>query len=136
MKKKITNQDLKDWKKFLESSSPLEKKDVDTHIKSVNEITFDLHGYSLEEANKKIENLVTDCYNKKICKIKVITGKGLRSRNKENPYVSNELSILKNSVPDFLKTSPHLMKMIVKINQFDDKKGNSGFFEIILKTIR
>ncbi len=133
MKKKITEQDLKDWKKFLESSSPLEKKDKDIHIKKLKEITYDLHGYSLEEANKKIENLVLDCFHKKISKIKVITGKGLRSKNKENPYVSNEFSILKNSVPDYLKTSSHLMRMIKKINQFDDKKGNSGFFEIVLK---
>ena len=95
--------------------------------------------FSISKMNGNLNNFYSmfaqsiDCFHKKISKIKVITGKGLRSKNKENPYVSNEFSILKNSVPDYLKTSSHLMRMIKKINQFDDKKGNSGFFEIVLK---
>jgi DNA-nicking Smr family endonuclease len=92
-----------------------------------------LHGYTLEKANKKIEKLIIESYLEKIKKIIVVTGKGLHSQNKKNPYASNELSILKYSIPEFIKTNPDLVKLINKIEEASIEDGGSGAFYIYLK---
>jgi DNA-nicking Smr family endonuclease len=92
-----------------------------------------LHGYTLEEANKIIEKLIIESYLKKIKKIIVVTGKGLHSQNEKNPYVSKELSILKYSIPEFIKTNPDLVKLINKIEEASIEDGGSGAFYIYLK---
>jgi DNA-nicking Smr family endonuclease len=94
---------------------------------------IDLHGYTLEEASKKIEKLINESYFKKIKKIIVVTGKGLHSQNEKNPYVSKELSILKYSIPEFIKTNPDLVKLINKIEEASIEDGGSGAFYIYLK---
>ena len=133
MKKKLSNKDLKDWKNFLDSNEKIQNKDIyKEQIKYHKEATIDLHGYSLDQANSKVEKFITDCFEKKILRLNIITGKGLRSKVDENPFQSKELSILKYSVPEFIKSNNELMKIIKKIeNQVDSK--NSGFFSILLK---
>ena len=93
----------------------------------------DLHGFSLDEANSKINELISICYEKGIKTLKIITGKGKRSNKTLDPYVSKDLSILKNSVPEYIRSNNDLMNMIKEIKNYDDIKGNSGYFEIIMK---
>ena len=134
MKKKISDQDKKDWKKFLDSDEKLVNKDINNHNlkKNLKKKSIDLHGYSLENANKTISDFINKCYLEEISSIKVITGKGSRSKNKEDPYLSINLSILKYSVPNYIKNNFELMKKI-KTLDFDSVNDTSqGSFDILL----
>ena len=133
MTNKLSEKDKKDWQKFLDSTDKLQNKDVDQLSNQIiSERTIDLHGYTLEDANKKISEFIENCYANKVKKINVITGKGMRSKNLNDPYQSKDLSILKYSVPEFIKSNSDLMKIIKKIDDQVDNK-NSGFFSIFLK---
>ena len=133
MKKKISKKDLKDWKNFIEGNEKIQNKDDFKHQeKFKKEATIDLHGFSLDQANSRVEKFITDCFEKKVLKLNIITGKGLRSRVDKNPYQSKDLGILKYSVPEFIKTNTDLMKIIKKIDDQIDNK-NSGFFSVFLK---
>ena len=94
---------------------------------------YDLHGYSLDEANKKIKDLINDSYEKGVNKLIIVTGKGLHSKNENDPYVSKDLSILKYSVPDFIKNNDKLMSLISSLTEADEADGGSGAFYIYLK---
>ena len=94
---------------------------------------IDLHGFSLENANKVIEVFITQSFEEGVNKIIVITGKGLRSKNDENPYISKNLSILKYSVPEFIKSNVNLMKLIKNIKEAGIEDGGQGAFYIYLK---
>ena len=130
----ITEKDKKDWENFLSKKEKLPNKD----IKIDKKITFktrsiDLHGYSLEEANKSIENFIITSYQEKINKLIVVTGKGIHSQNEKDPYVSKELGILKNSVPEYIRNNNELMSMINDIQDANLEDGGSGAFYIKLK---
>ena len=134
MNKKLSKTDLKVWKDFIEGKEKLYNKDSinkDSKYKK-KESTIDLHGFSLDQANSKIEKFITSCFEKKIVKLKIITGKGLRSKVEQNPYQSKNLGILKYSVPEFIKSNSELMRIIKKIEDNTDNK-NSGFFTLFLK---
>ncbi len=134
---KLSDKDKKDWENFINSSEKLNSKDVDQTIKSkILERSIDLHGYTLDEANKEISNFIENCYLNRVKKINVITGKGMRSKNLDNPYQSTELSILKHSVPEYIKSNPVLMKKIIKIDFESVNSPSKGSFEIFLKTIK
>ena len=134
MTNKISDKDKKDWEKFITSEEKVIDKDSKSNLKnSQNSKYIDLHGYTLEEANKIIEKLIIESYLKKIKKIIVVTGKGLHSQNEKNPYISKELSILKYSIPEFIKTNPDLVKLINKIEEASIEDGGSGAFYIYLK---
>jgi len=136
--KKISDQDKKDWKKFLDSKEKLENKDKSySNSKKIDvftEKTIDLHGYTLEEANKKIYEFIENSYLIGIHKINIITGKGLRSKNLDDPYQSKNLSILKYSVPNFIKNNSSLMNKILEIDFDAVNSSSKGNFDIILKT--
>ena len=135
MIKKITDKDKKDWINFLNSNKKINDKDIVYKTKIISKSkSIDLHGYSLDEANKKIYNFIINSYNNNTNKIIIITGKGSRSKNKDNPYQSENLSILKYSVPDFIKSNNELMKIIKSINQEDIESSGKGSFEVILKS--
>ena len=136
MKRKISDKDKKDWKNFISNKEKLSNKDLYlSNNKIEKEIikTIDLHGFSLENANNVIEEFIIQCFKKNVNKIIVITGKGLRSKSIRNPYVSKDLSILKHSVPDFIKSKPNLMKIIQKIEEAKIEDGGGGAFYIYLK---
>ncbi len=135
MKKKITNKDIKDWEKFLDSDSKLENKDIifNKIEKKLKIRSIDLHGINLDSANKVISEFIHKCYLDNVNNINVITGKGSRSKNKEDPYLSKDLSILKYSVPDYIKNSPELMKKIKELDLDSVNNPNKGNFSIILK---
>ena len=133
MNKKLSNKDLKDWKNFIEGNEKIQNKDISKNeIKFKKEATIDLHGFSLEQANSRVEKFIIDCFEKKILKLNIITGKGLRSKVDQNPYQSKDLGILKYSVPEFIKSNSDLMKIIKKIDDQVNNK-NSGFFTLFLK---
>ncbi len=135
MIKKISDKDKKDWENFLNSSEKLENKD-NINFKSSRRYTersIDLHGYTLDEANKKMTSYIEECYGKGISKINVITGKGLRSQNLNDPYQSNNLSILKYSVPNFIKENNQLMSKIIRIDFEAVENQSVGNFDIFLK---
>ena len=133
MNKKPSNKDLKDWKNFLESKEKIHNKDnVINQTKIKGEATIDLHGFSLDQANSKVEKFITECFEKKVLTLNIITGKGLRSKVDQNPYQSKDLRILKYTVPEFIRSNSDLMKIIKKIDDQVDNK-NTGFFSIFLK---
>ena len=137
MTNKLSDKDKKDWQKFLDSSEKLLNKDVDNLNNKINsERTIDLHGYTLEDANKKISEFIENCYVNKVKKVNVITGKGMRSKNLDDPYQSKDLSILKYSVPEYIKNNPELMSKIIKIDLESVLSPSKGNFDIFLKTIK
>ena len=131
---KISKKDKKDWEDFLLRNENLPNKDSklkNTKIKK--EAMFDLHGYSLEDANKKINDLINEAFKNNITKLLIVTGKGLHSQNEKDPYVSKDLGILKNSVPEYIKNNNELMSMISNIQPANIEDGGSGAFYIFLK---
>ena len=137
MTNKLSNKDKKDWKNFLDSSEKLQVKDVDQlNNEVISEKSIDLHGYTLEEANKQISKFIENCYVNKVKKINVITGKGMRSKNLEDPYQSKDLSILKYSVPEYIKNNSELMNKIIRIDFESVNSPSKGNFDIFLKTIK
>ena len=135
MSKKISKKDKEDWDNFILNKEKIPNKDfVDPKkIRQENIKKIDLHGYTLEDANKYIEDFILKCFNEAVTKIIVITGKGLRSKNISNPYLSKDLSILKYSVPEFIESNQFLMKMIFEITDAKIEDGGNGAFYIYLK---
>ena len=139
MNNKISDKDKKDWQNFISGEEKIYNKDLSlpqTRIDRNVTKTIDLHGFSLENANKTIDEFINRCFKTKVSKITVITGKGLRSNNINNPYVSKDLNILKNSVPEFIKSNSDLMKKIKSIKEAKIEDGGSGAFDIFLKKIK
>ena len=135
MIKKITDKDKKDWENFLNSNEHISNKDfIHPKKKRFEKIKkIDLHGFTLDEANETIENFINKSFNESVTKIVVITGKGLHSKNIENPYISQDSSILKYSVPEFIKSNKSLMNMIIELSDATIKDGGSGAFYIYIK---
>ena len=135
MIKKITDKDKLDWENFLKNKEKIPNKDfvIKKNIRHEKIKKIDLHGYTIEEGNRTIEQFIENCFNESVTKIIVITGKGLRSKSVKNPYLSKDLSILKYSVPEFIETNTVLTKMIIEITDAKIEDGGSGAFYIFLK---
>ena len=130
----ISKKDKKDWQTFISSNEKLPNKDLKLKQHSlIKTKSIDLHGYTLDEANKVINNFIKNCYEKKVNKIIVVTGKGLHSENEKNPYVSKDLSILKHSIPEYISNNKSLMNVINEIKDAKIEDGGSGAFYIFLK---
>jgi DNA-nicking Smr family endonuclease len=130
----ISEKDKKAWEKFLSGDERLPNKDNKFQKKTTLKIkSIDLHGYTLEEANRSIENFITKSYEDGINKLIVVTGKGLHSQNEKDPYVSKNLSILKYSVPEFISNNQSLMKIIYEMKDAKIEDGGAGAFYIFLK---
>ena len=130
-----TDKDKQDWEKFLNNNEKIPNKDF-VHKKNIRYEKIkkiDLHGHTIEEANKTIEQFIQNCFDENVTKIIVITGKGLRSKNVENPYLSKDLSILKYSVPEFIENNKTLTHFIIEITDAKIEDGGSGAFYIYLK---
>ena len=130
----ISDKDKKAWEKFISGDERLPNKDIKFQRKTSLKIkSIDLHGYTLEEANRSIEKFITKSYEDGINKLIVVTGKGLHSQNEKDPYVSKNLSILKYSVPEFISNNQSLMKIIHEIQDAKIEDGGGGAFYIYLK---
>ena len=137
MKNKISGKDKKDWENFINSKEKIQSKD----IKFQNKKTFktrsiDLHGYSLDEANKTVENFINKSFSENVNKLIVVTGEGLHSNNEKDPYVSKDLGILKYSVPEFITNNLALMNKINEIKDAKIEDGGEGAFYIYLKKVK
>tara|TARA_B100000678_G_scaffold109468_1_gene91645 strand:- start:74 stop:511 length:438 start_codon:yes stop_codon:yes gene_type:complete len=131
-----TSKDQKDWMDFTKKIDNISTKEADLlqeHIQINRVPKLDLHGSSLNEANRKVEEFVNESFNQGYRKLLIITGKGLRSKVDENPYISEKFSVLKYSVPEFIKNEENLNKKVMKISTADKKHGGDGAFYIFLK---
>lgn len=137
MNQDLPDKDKKDWEAFLASNEKLKDKDQTEFRKnSPDTKTLDLHGFTLEEANNKVKEFINSSYLNNVKKLIIVTGKGLHSKNYENPYVSKDLSILKYSVPEYIKKNKNLMKKIIELKEADIRDGGSGSFYIYLKNLK
>ncbi len=131
---KISKKDQKDWEDFLTKKDSLPNKDLPSYKKKIkNTKYFDFHGFSLDEANKTINKLIKDSYKNEVRKLVIVTGKGIHSDNEKNPYASKDFGILKYSIPEYIKNTPELMKLINEIKGADIEDGGGGAFYIFLK---
>ena len=133
----ISDKDKKDWENFINSKEKIQNKD----IKLQNKKTFktksiDLHGYTLDEANRTVENFINKSFSENVNKLIVVTGKGLHSNNEKDPYVSKDLGILKYSVPEFITNNLALMNKINEIKDAKIEDGGEGAFYIYLKKVK
>ena len=134
MNDNISDKDKKDWNKFINSTEKLPNKDFKYQKnKNLKVRSIDLHGYTLDEANKTIENFINKAFSENINKLIVVTGKGLHSENEKDPYVSKDLGILKYSVPEFIANNKDLMSKINEITDAKIEDGGGGAFYIFLK---
>ena len=134
MSNDISEKDKKDWENFVTSNDKVPNKDYKISNKKIFKTkSIDLHGYTLEQANKTIENFIYQAYKEKVSKLIIVTGKGIHSQNEKDPYVSKDLSILKYSVPEFIENSKSLMHIINEIKDANVEDGGSGAFYIYLK---
>ena len=134
MTNNISDKDKKDWHKFINSTEKLPNKDFKfLKNKNLKVRSIDLHGYTLDEANKTIENFIKKAFSENVNKLVVVTGKGLHSENEKDPYVSKDLGILKYSVPEFINNNSNLMNMINEITDAKIEDGGGGAFYIFLK---
>jgi len=133
--KKISDKDKEDWKRFIESDEKLKNKDINNNKieEWPKKRSIDLHGYTLENANIAISDFINKCYLEGTTNIQVITGKGSRSKNKEDPYLSKDLSILKYSVPNYIKNNSELMKKVKELDFDSVNDISQGTFNILLK---
>ncbi len=137
MNNDISQKDKKDWENFISSNEKLPNKDFNSSKQKFFKVkSIDLHGYTLEEANKTIEKFIYRSFTEKINKLIVVTGKGLHSQNEKDPYVSKDLGILKYSVPEFIENNKSLMNIIKEIKDASIEDGGSGAFYIYLKKKR
>ena len=135
MNNNFSDKDKRDWEDFISSKEKLLNKDSKLKKKTsfLKIRSIDLHGHTLEQANKTIEEFINKAYEEKINKLIVVTGKGLHSQNEKDPYVSKDLSILKYSVPEFISHNKNLMNIIHEIQDAKIEDGGSGAFYIFLK---
>ena len=134
MNNQISDKDKKDWQNFLSKKEKLPDKDNSySKDKVIKTSEIDLHGFTLDEANKIVERFINKSYDKGISKIRIVTGKGLHSDNEKNPYISKDLSILKHSVPEYIKKNNELMKLIIEFKEASSHDGGEGAFYIHLK---
>jgi len=134
-KKNIPSKDLNTWFKFVKNLPNIKDKDKEKDKKFLptgTKKTLDLHGFSLNEANTAVHEALEDCFFKGIKALKIITGKGLRSKSFNDPYKSKDLSILKNSVPEYIQNSD-LKKYVIRITESDPSDGGQGAIYVFLK---
>ena len=135
MNKNISEKDKKDWQDFIDGKEKLKNKDINynNRVNLQKNLSIDLHGHTLSEANEKIKKVIINSYNSSVKKILVVTGKGLHSQNEKDPYVSKDLSILKYSVPNFIEKNKELKNLITDMKEANLEDGGSGAFYIYLK---
>ena len=130
----ISPKDKQDWQNFITNKEKLLNKDTNLKQNQRQKVkSIDLHGYTLDQANHKIEDFINQNYFAGIKKLIVVTGKGLHSQNEKDPYVSRDLSILKYSVPEFISKNENLARIINRMEEAKIEDGGSGAFYIYLK---
>ena len=136
-KKDPSQEDKKTWEEYIKNPSDIYDKDqnVSNSIQRRERYKFDLHGFTLDEANNKVKEIINHCIKNKFKEILLITGKGIHSTNEVNTYVSESLGKLKYSVPEFIRTNSDLNKLIISINDAEKIDGGEGALIIKLKNL-
>ena len=136
-KKNISQEDINTWKNYIKNPTDITDKDnIHSHSRSYhNRIKYDLHGFTLLEANEKVKELILLCVKKDYKEILLITGKGIHSNIEKNVYASKDLSKLRYSVPEYIKSDLDLSKHIVSISNADKIDGGDGAIIIKLKKL-
>ena len=128
--------DKKTWEEYIKNPSDIYDKDLgaSNSVQRRERYKFDLHGFTLDEANNKVKEIIEYCLKNKFRELLLITGKGIHSTNDEDAYISKNLGKLKYSVPEFIKTS-ELNKFIISISDAEKKDGGEGAIIIRLKNL-
>tara|TARA_B100001248_G_C27170263_1_gene357581 strand:- start:230 stop:649 length:420 start_codon:yes stop_codon:yes gene_type:complete len=136
-KKDSTQEDKKTWEEYIKNPSDIydKDKDISNNVQRKERYKFDLHGFSLDEANNKVEEIIHYCVKNKFKELLLVTGKGIHSKNDEDTYTSKDLGKLKYSVPEYLKTNLDLEKFIISINDAKKQDGGEGAIIIRLKNL-
>jgi DNA-nicking Smr family endonuclease len=135
-KKELNQEDKKNWEDYIKNPTDIYDKDNDFSSKQRKErYKFDLHGFTLGEANHKVKEIIEHCVKNKVKELLLITGKGMHSTSDEDAYISKNLGKLKYSVPDFIKTNPELKKFVISMNNAEKKDGGEGAIIIKLKNL-
>ena len=136
-KKDLSKQDIDTWETYIKNPSDLYDKDKKIIQKKERKsrFKFDLHGYTLDEANQKVKEIIISCSKNKFREILLITGKGLHSSSDNDAFVSKNLSKLKYSVPEFIKNNKDISKLIFSISNADIKDGGEGAILVKLKNL-
>ena len=134
-KKNISREDLDTWKSYIKNPTDVIDKELDSkkNVSKPYRYRFDLHGFTLDDANKKIYELINASYSQGVNKLIIVTGKGLHSENEKDPFISKDLGILKYSVPDYINSKKELMILINEIKEANKEDGGAGAFYIFLK---
>ena len=136
-KKDLSKEDKETWDNYTRQPSDIYDKDLQVADDNPrkNRLRYDLHGFTLEDANKKVKNLILSGIRDKYKEILLITGKGLHSNTEEDTYVSKNLSKLRFAVPEFINSCDELSKFVVSISEASLKDGGSGAILIKLKNL-
>ena len=135
-KKDLSQEDKKTWEEYIKDPTDVYDKDINFRKHNRKDrFTFDLHGFSLNEANKKVREILVSCVENKYKEILLITGKGIHSTNDKDAYVSKDFGKLKYSVPEYIRSDPELNKLIISLNEADIKDGGEGAMIIKLKNL-
>ena len=136
-KKDLAEKDLKTWETYIKNPTDLYDKDKSNQKNQDRKkrFRFDLHGYTLDEANEKVRDIIFSCIKQKYKEILFITGKGLHSTSGNNTYVSKDFSKLKYSVPDFIKTDDDLNRLVFSISDADTRDGGEGAILVKLRNL-
>ena len=137
-KKDLTQEDKKIWESYIKNPSDIYDKDKsisDIQLKK-DRFKFDLHGFTLDDANNKVREIVTNCVSQNYKEILLITGKGIHSKSDEDTYVSKDLGKLRFSVPEYLKNDELLSNYILSIEDAQSKDGGGGAIIIKLKNLK
>ena len=137
-KKNLSQENKKTWEEYIKNPSDIYDKEINTFkIDSSNvRFKFDLHGFTLEEANNKVRELIISCSSKNFKEILLITGKGIHSSNEKDIYISKDFGKLKYSVPEYIKSSQELSKLILSVSEAEIRDGGGGALLVKLKTIK
>ena len=136
-KSKLSEQDKKSWEDFLKNPLNIEdKEEIKTPIKKLSRFKFDLHGLSIDEANKRVTEIIESCYEKGFKEILLITGQGHHSNLDKNVYVSKDHSTLKGTIPEFIKNNSVLYSKIIKMESASLREGGKGALIIRLKKFK
>ena len=136
-KKELNQEDKKNWEDYIKNPSDIYDKDNDFSYNNQRKerYKFDLHGFTLDEANHKVKEILENCVKNKFKELLLITGKGMHSTSDEDAYISKKLGKLKYSVPEFIKTNSELKKLIISINDAEKKDGGEGAILVKLKNL-
>ena len=137
-KKEISQEDKKNWEEYVKNPTDIydkDNQDIPDNIERKERYKFDLHGFTLDEANIKVREIIEHCIKNKFKELLLITGKGMHSSNDADAYISKDLGKLKYSVPEFIKTNSELNKFIFSINDAEKRDGGGGAIIIKLKNL-